>query len=348
MDLKRFYLRQNQRYRPVMKVKIASGLVQSLTIIISFLLPGVACIAQERVEYKPYSISVDILTENPLTIGDPIDIAITVYHERKESPIFPEVEEAFKPFILKELIIRQRRAQRGVYRTMAIYTLSIFQTGSIELPAVQVKVGDRIFETNPVTVSILSMLPEDEENQKLMDIVPPYRGRIKTSAFLIILFAIISSLTLFFLLYRYILRKPKTKQLILEEKPGINPYRYAMEMLTNIRSLHKERKTDEKTVYTGISYVLRFYFGNIFTIRALEMTTAELRHFLDRAHTSLIEKSRFLRILKRSDLVKFAKERPSRNMVEKDIEDSITIIKDAWKTAREKEKLEQDRILKPA
>jgi hypothetical protein len=329
-------------------MKIASKIFQSLAIIISFLISGGLCIAEERVDYKPDSISIDILSEKPLTIGDPIDIAITIYHERKERPLFPEDEESFKPFILKELMIRQKRVKRGLYRTMAIYTLSIFQTGNIELPSIQVKAGDKIIGTNPVTIPVLSVLPKEVENQKLMDIAPPYRGRIKTSTFFIILFAIISSLTLLFLLSRYMFKKPGRRQLILEEKPGVDPYRYAMELLSNIRSLHKEHSADEKTIYSGISYVLRFYFGKLLNIRALEMTTAELRHFLDRAHTSFIEKSRFLSILKRSDLVKFAKDRPSRNTVEKDIDDSITIINNAQKTAGEIEKLEQGHLLKPA
>lgn len=330
-----------------MKIKIASKILQSLKIIITFLIFGGLCIAGERVDYKPDSISIDILSENPLTIGDPIDIAITIYHERKKSPLFPEDERSFKPFILKELMIKQKRVQRGLYRTMAIYTLSIFQSGNIELPPIQVKVGDKTIETNPITIPILSVLPKEVENQKLMDIAPPYRGRIKTSTFFIILFAIISSLTLLFLLSRYMLRKPGRKQFILEEKPGVDPYRYAMELLSHIRSLHKEHSADEKTVYTGISYVLRFYFGNLLNIKALEMTTAELRHFLERVHTSFLEKSRFLSILKRSDLVKFAKERPSRNTVEKDIFDSITMINNAQKTAGEIEKLKQDQSLKP-
>jgi hypothetical protein len=78
------------------------------------------------------------------------------------------------------------------------------------------------------------------------------------------------------------------------------------------------------------------------------MTTAELRHFLDRAHISFIEKSRFLSILKRSDLVKFPKERLSRNTVEKDIDESITMINNAQKSAGEIEKLEQGHLLKQA
>jgi hypothetical protein len=181
-----------------------------------------------------------------------------------------------------------------------------------------------------------------------MDIVPPYNGRIKISTFLIIFFSIISSLTLLFLLSRYMVKKPGRTHIIPEEKPGIDPYRYSMEILSNVRNLHKESNADEKVLYTGISYALRFYFGNLLKIKALEMTTAELRRFLDKAHTSFIEKSRFLSILKRSDLVKFAKERPSRNTVEKDIEDSITMINEAQKTAGEIEKQEQENLSKPA
>lgn len=324
-----------------MKMKQVLHKLEMVIITSLFLSPGVSPLARESMEYKLNSISITILSDKPLTIGDPMDIALTLYHERHEHPVLPADEEAFRPFILRDHTVKQKRMQKGIYRTMAIYTLTVFQTGNIKLPPLEVQVGNTTLVTESLVIPILSVLPKEEEGHQLKDIVPPYRARLKTLTFVIILLSIIASLALLLLLSRLILKKPHREQRAAQEEPVFDPYGYSLQELSNLKSAHRKQRTDPKTVYTGISHALRLYFGNLLNIRALEMTTAELRRYLKNASASLFQTPVFLSILKRSDLVKFAKERPERKTVEKDIDGSIDMIRKAQKRVEEREEAER-------
>ena len=288
--------------------------------------------ADGDVEYTIPSVSLTLLSEKPLTIGDPIDLALTVYHDKKESIVYPEESGNFTPFMLRDYSIKSRKVGPHADKTIVLYTISVFQTGNIVLYPLTVTVGDIALQTEELTLRILSVLPADETDPELMDIVPPYRARIKAITVVIILLGIAAAIGLFIVIRKYLIHPRQVPKTIIESDASFDPYEFSLRELESIRKDHAKEQIDSKKVYSTISHSLKLFFGNLFTIQALEMTTSELKRFMRRSGTRrsrYVQPNRLINILYRSDMVKFAREAPPHSKVEQDIDQSITIIKEA-------------------
>jgi hypothetical protein len=282
-----------------------------------------------EIEYTVPSVTLTLLSERPITIGDPIDLALAVVHERRDEVVFPEGDEAFAPVVLRELSVKKRKIGSGTMKTMVLYTVAAYQTGTVGIPALDVMVGDTPLSTEPLSISILSVLPAEESERDLKDIVSPYRARIRTLTVIIILCGIAAAFAAYLVLRRYLIRPRQAPKTILESDTSFDPFASSLRELEHIREEHQRDVADSKRVYTTISHSLRLFFGSLLSIQALEMTTAEIKRFMRRSRTRYVQPTRLINILNRSDLVKFAKADPAHQSVEQDIDQSISIIKEA-------------------
>ncbi len=279
------------------------------------------------------SATVNILSEKPFTIGDSIDILLTVYHKRKDKIAYPKDSESFSPFEVRHVDEKRRKIKKGLYKTNIVYTLTVYQTGNLTLPSLEVTVGSEQLKTEPVPLPILSVLPQDTVNPPLKDIVPPLRAHIQPLIIIVILASICTVLVLFMVISKYLVKKlhKKTPATSFQQ---FDPYLYSIRQLEDIKNTFHKNLTDEKDVYSKLSHVLRLFFGHNLRVPALEMTTGELKRFL-RQKSRFLKPMRLLNILTRSDLVKFAKDRPPRRTIGSDIDTSITIIKQAHEKTEE-------------
>jgi hypothetical protein len=285
-----------------------------------------------EIEYTIPSVSLTLLSEKPLTIGDPIDLALTVYHDRKDVIVYPEGGDDFAPFMLRDHSMKRKKIGSREVKTIILYTISVFQTGDVRLSPLTVTVGEVALQTEELTFAILSVLPADETEPQLMDIVPPYRARIRTIMVTIILLGIAAAFGLFIVVRKYLIHPRQIPKTIVESDALFDPYEYSIGELESIRKEHAREQADLKKVYSTISYTLKLFFGSLFTIQALEMTTSELKRYLKRSgarRAKYVHPNMLINILHRSDMVKFAREIPPHSKVEYDIDQSITIIKEA-------------------
>ncbi len=280
------------------------------------------------------SATVNILSEKPFTIGDSVDIALTIYHKRKDSVAYPKDSRSFVPFEVRRVDEKRRKVKSGLYKTNVVYTLTAYQTGNLTLPSLELAVGSVQLKTEPVPIPIISVLPQDTDNPPLKDIVPPLRAHIRPLIIIIILASICAALVLFMVISKYLVKKLHRKQTPAPSFQQFDPYLYSIRQLEDIKNTFYKNLNDEKDVYSKLSHVLRLFFGHILVMPALEMTTGELKRFL-RQKSRYLKPMRLLNILTRSDLVKFAKDRPARRTIGADIDTSITIIKQAHKKAEE-------------
>jgi len=273
------------------------------------------------------SVSLSLLTERPLTIGDSIDIAVTVYHGKKEKIEYPRNEEEFNPFILKELRVKKGRTGKGLRRTMIIYTLTLYRTGTFTLKPLRIMIDGKELFTKEMKITILSVLPEEIKNPELKEISPPIYAGIKPLFILLLISGVCASLALFLYL-KYFFKKHK----ISTPKPKhgisvVDPFRYSLDQLKELRTGFRKKRLNTREVYFSISYILRFFIGSHLNIHALQMTTRELEDYLKNKEEYNVPTPLLLRILNRSDMVKFARENPLSSNVEGDIEKSINIVK---------------------
>jgi hypothetical protein len=283
----------------------------------------------DGIDYEIPSVTLTLLSDKPVTVGDPVDLAVTVYHRRGDTVLFPEREEDFAPLMLREFSSRKRNIGNGVVKTMALYKISAFQTGNVSLGPLTVTVAGEKLTTPPVTFSVLSVLPADEEDRELRDIVPPYRARLRTLSIILILLGAAAAFAAFVLLRRFFIRPRRAPKTIVQSEAVFDPYGYSLEQLESIRKAHEREVADSKRVYTTIAHSLKLFFGSLLSVQALEMTTSELKRYLKQHRTDYVQSNRLVSILHRSDLVKFAKEIPVRRKIDQDIDQSISIIKEA-------------------
>jgi len=271
-----------------------------------------------------------LLSEEQITIGAPFDVALTVYHPRKKPPVLPG-EEDFSPFTLRSTSVKKKRVEKNLARTLAVYTLAIYRTGTFEVPPLQISVDGRTVRTEPLEITVLSVLPPEEDKAELRDINPPYPARLRPFVVPVVLLCIAACVFLYFFLHRFFVKKPLSAGEETIPEAVFDPYAVSMKELKNLKQSWNDEKINEKTVYSALSHVLRLYFGSLLRIRALDMTTTEIKRHIRRVkRTGFIQKPvQLLNLLKKSDMVKFAKEKPNRKTVEEDIDGSISIIREA-------------------
>jgi hypothetical protein len=299
---------------------------------LSFSLTGAGKGTDRTTQYELPSISLSVLSTKPITIGDPVDIALTIYHQKREKVTYPQEADHFLPFILEELMVKTKRMGKGTRKTMVIYTVTVFTTGNISMKPLRIGIGDTSIETESLIVPVLSVLPQNVEDPPLKDIVGPLRAKMKRITLLWISLSIAAAFGCSVLVSRYV-RKPSGEPAPHQQvQSSIDTYEYSIKQLETLRKEHEKNRTDSKQVYSTISHSLKLFFGSLLSIHALEMTTNEMKRYLKRNKPASIRPERIVNILRQSDMVKFAKETPVGNRMKDDIDESITIIKEAHRT----------------
>lgn len=309
-----------------------------LLIVILLLLIGAGCEKTDDLDLDIPSLSLSILTEGPFTIGDHIDIALTIYHEKGKSIAFPREEEHFAPFSLKEISVTKKRARRAIHKTIVLYTLASYETGEMILNPLEVTVASAHLETEPLSIPILSVLPKDGQNLEIKDIKQPYPAKIRPIAIIAPLLGVIAGIPLSLFLIKLLFKKRQSKQRPSFESVKIDPFQFSLTELENIKRAHRENRTDSKQVYSSLSFILRFFIGSILNIGASKMTTNELKRYIRKQRMHSLISSGFMNLLSRSDAVKFAKAKPQDKQVEQDINESIGIVKKTKHSFDEAEK----------
>jgi hypothetical protein len=151
---------------------------------------------------------------------------------------------------------------------------------------------------------------------------------MKSTTLLFILLGIAGAMGAAILLSRFLLKPRGVPKTVVESAAPFDPYVSSIEELEAIKRAHALEQADSKRVYITISHTLRSFFGAMLNVHALEMTTSEIRRYLKRNRSSLVQTNHFVNLLSRSDMVKFAKDSPPKKRVEQDIDQSITMIKE--------------------
>jgi hypothetical protein len=297
-----------------------------LIFIIIALVLIMGCSRDDHSDIRIPSVSLSLLSEGPITIADPIDVALNIYHRKKDRVSFPEEDEAFFPFQLYDLIVKTSRVRGNQFKTMVIYTIRIFDTGEFTLAPLPVKVGEATLSTEKLVITVLSVLPKNDPNPALKDIRAPYRPKMRKIMFFIIPLSIIVAAAAAYFLRKLMGQKSGVSSELVFAENKIDPYEYSITELTLLKKEHEENTQETRSIYSKLSFVLRLFMGSMLEFNALKMTTGEIRRHLGNKGIMPLPSHRLMSILKRSDLVKFAKEKPQKEKIERDISESIEIV----------------------
>ena len=280
-----------------------------------------------------------------IRIGEQITFKVKVEADTTDLVVFPE-GQTFMPLEMIESYKVDTTKNNNKFQFIKEYALTQFDSGAYTIPKQKIVVGDKIFYTDSLRVDVQT-IAVDTTKQKLFDIKPMIVVEKATSKWwLYTLISLLALALISFVLYWFIWRKkPLTEE---EEIALLPPYDRAKMALKKLDESDYLQNSELKDYYSELTFIIRKYLDEKVYDRALESTTDELVERLNMLRDgNQIELSNddiknIETILKRADLVKFAKSAPDVELARLDrntIDIEIDQVKEALPEPTEEEKL---------
>jgi len=281
-----------------------------------------------------------------IKIGEEITYKIEVATDTTNLIVFPE-GQTFLPLEVIESYKTDTTLINSKYQLIKRYGLTQFDSGAYTIPPQKILVGSKEFFTDSLHVEVNTVVV-DTIKQGLYDIKPILsidKNPSKWWLYTLLILLILAALT--FLLYWFVWRE---KLLTEEEKVALLPpyerAKLALQELDNSSYLEHE---EIKEYYSELTGIIRKYLDEKVYDRSLESTTEELvsrlkllregnQIDLDKDTIKNIES-----ILRRADLVKFAKSKPDIELAKMDmnvVDSEIDHVKESLPEPTEEELLE--------
>ena len=274
------------------------------------LLLSLCCALISLVGYGQVSSSID---STAIKIGEELFYKINVKADTTAIVVFSE-EQTFQPLEMINSYAVDTTKKENYYQLTKTYGLTQFDSGVYTIPKQKIRIGDNLFFTGSLQV-LVNPVVADTTKQKLFGIKPLIEVEKKRSGFLGTLVLIMFSiLVVGGVLYWFIWRKkPLTEA---EKIAALKPYERAKLALEKLDEERYFENQEIKTYYSDLTLILRQYLDEKVYEQSLESTTDELifrLKTLEAANQIKLNKETIRNIetiLKRADLVKFAKSEP--------------------------------------
>ncbi|RAJ12089.1 hypothetical protein [Olleya aquimaris] len=280
-----------------------------------------------------------------IKIGEQITYKIEVETDTVNRVVFPE-GQSFMPLEMIESYKTDTTKQDAKYKLIKKYGLTQFDSGRYVIPKQKVIIAGKQFLTDSLLVEV-NTIEVDTTKQKLFDIKPMLEVEKPASnwwIYLLIGLAIVSVVG--FLIYWFVWRKkPLTEE---EEIALLPPYDRAKLALKKLDESNYLEYDKYKEYYSELTLAIRKYLDEKVYDRALESTTDQLITRLEvlsdgnQIDLSRDDIKKLEDVLKRADLVKFAKSAPDKELAKIDrtvIDQEIDVVKEALPEPTEEEKL---------
>lgn len=280
-----------------------------------------------------------------IKIGQQITYKIEVKAKPNALVVFPE-GQTFSPLEMIESYAIDTVKNNDTYNLIKKYGLTQFDSGKYTIPRQKIIINDKTFFTDSLKVEVNNVVI-DTTKQGLYDIKPIIEVKKQGGnwwKYLLLTLLILGVIG--FLMYWFIWRKkPLTEA---EEMALLPPYDRAKLALKKLDESHYLETESIKEYYSELTFIIRKYLDEKVYDKALESTTDELisrLHLLkegNQIELSSEDIKNLESILKRADLVKFAKSAVDVELAKidrKTIDIEIDHVKEALPEPTEEEKL---------
>ncbi|WP_066222525.1 hypothetical protein [Formosa haliotis] len=278
-------------------------------------------------------------------VGAQITYKIEVETDSINLVVFPE-GQTFVPLEVIQSYPVDTTKQDAKFNLIKKYGLTQFDSGHYTIPSQKIVIGDKTFQTDSLKVEIRDIVV-DSTKQGLYDIKPLIEvEKTNDNWWRLPLYILLGLIVLGGILYWFVWRKkPLTEA---EEIALLPPYERAKLALQKLDESHLLEHSGIKEYYSELTFVLRNYLNEKVYDKALESTTAQLvsrLQLLKEGNQIDFSKDTIKNIesiLKRADLVKFAKSAPDIALAEMDkstIASEIDHVKEVLPEPDEEEKL---------
>ncbi|MBD0831112.1 BatD family protein [Aestuariibaculum sediminum] len=280
-----------------------------------------------------------------IKIGEQITYTVSVETDSTNLVVFPE-GQTFMPLEVIDSYDIDTLKNKDKFNLIKKYGLTQFDSGAYTIPKQKIIIGDKTFFTDSLQVEVRNVVV-DTTKQGLYDIKPLIEVEKPASnwwKYLLITLLILGVVA--FLIYWFIWRKkPLTEE---EEIALLPPYDRAKLALKKLDESDYLENDEIKDYYSELTFIIRKYLDEKVYDRALESTTDELISRLkllkegNQVDISQEDIKNLESILKRADLVKFAKSAVDKELAKLDrntIDVEIDHVKEALPEPTEEEKL---------
>ena len=270
----------------------------------------VFCVLFSLVSAGQVASSID---STAIKIGEELRYRIQVDVDSTSLVVFSE-EQTFQPLEIINSYPIDSTKKGGYYKLTKTYGLTQFDSGVYIIPKQKIIIGDKVFYTDSLKVQVNPVVV-DTTKQKLFDIKPITDvQRTRSNLWAYIALVLLTLLAVTGLVYWFFWRKkPLTEA---EKIAALPPYERAKLALEKLDEDHYFKNEDVKMFYSDLTLILRQYLDEKVYDQSLESTTDELVFRLKtlQAANQISLGANTIRnietILKRADLVKFAKSKP--------------------------------------
>lgn len=242
-------------------------------------------------------------------VGDVFRVAIRVDLPPGYRAVFPDSLPSADP--LEAAGRRDERVEEfpdGMRRVTAIYAMSAWRPGPVELPPVSVRLagpdGERVVQARLPELSVRSVLPEDTagvQPRDLKDVLGSSR-----SWWPLLLALLVGAVAVGGLVYW----RRRGREAPLPVYPSVPPRERALAALDRARNSGLVEAGRFKAFYSLVTAAVRLYLEELNRELGAELTTSEL---MERAERTMAPEAAepLGRLLASADLVKFARRRPA-------------------------------------
>ncbi len=280
-----------------------------------------------------------------IKIGEQITYRVQVETDTTTLVVFPE-GQTFKPLEVIESYKVDTLKNNDTYNLVKKYGLTQFDSGGYTIPRQKIIIGTKTVFTDSLKVEVNNVIV-DTTKQGLYDIKPIIEVKKSPGKFWkYLLITLLILVIIAFLIYWFVWRKKPLSEA--EQIALLPPYDRAKLALKKLDESHYLEHSELKSYYSELTGIIRKYLDEKVYDHSMESTTDELisrlRLLKEGNQIDLNQDTikNIESILKRADLVKFAKSAPDTALAELDrntIDAEIDHVKEVLPEASEEEKL---------
>jgi len=284
-----------------------------------------------------------------IKIGEQITYTIQVQVDSTDLVLFPE-GQSFNPLEMIESYKVDTTFDQAKVRLIKRYGLTQFDSGRYTIPSQRVVINTTPFNTDSILVEVADV-HVDTTKQKMFEIKPAIEVRRPPFNFLKALYWIVPIFLIIGLIVYLLFRRKKKRNEAERQLPPYEEALFALHQLDKSQLLEEHRS---KEYYSSLTEIIKRYLDKEIDDNTLESTSDELIDRLnlhkDAGHfdfdNATIDK--LDTILRRADLIKFAKMREKEGQAQVDrnvIEEILNETKEIIPELTEEEMLENELYL---
>jgi hypothetical protein len=284
-----------------------------------------------------------------IRIGEEIKYSIQVAADTTDLVVFPE-GQTFLPLEVIESYKVDTTFEAAKMRLIKKYGLTQFDSGGYTIPQQKIIINQRVFTTDSVNIAVRDVAV-DTTKQKMFEIKPAVEVERPGFNFEKLLPWLIGLLVLAAIIASLFFRRKKLKEAKEQQLP---PYEEALVALQSLDSSTYLKEQKSKEYYSQLTEIVKRYLDREVDEMALESTSDELIARLQLLKDGgnfdfeMEDIKRLDGILKRADLVKFAKMQQAEAQAKEDraaVEEIINHTHEAVPEPTEEELLENELYL---